>query len=261
MFFRTESLKDFFRYYPVVSGIIIIQVVIWLLMYFETSLGFTILNEGIGMNALVGQGEYWRLVTPIFLHDWQGITHILFNSFALALFGPALEQMLGKVKFVILYLGAGIFANVFDYLIAMDSTTLSLGASGAIYGMLGLIVYMIFFTPGLIDPASRQLVLTYVMIGLVMTFIQANVSIPGHVFGLIGGFSFGPLLVNNVNPYRRPRPRPRRTHHSGVNFDPNRWQKRRRFKMNGNVSAILWWVLLILAVIGFIAPVILPFLR
>lgn len=256
MFFRTESFRDFIRFYPVVTFIVALQILIWLPTYLGTNFGMQMLEFGIGSNILVNQGQYWRLVTPIFLHEWNGIFHILFNSFALVLFGPALEQMLGKFKFIILYLGAGIFANVFTYLINTTSLTFHLGASGSIYGLLGLIAYMIFFTAGLIDPGSRQLVLTYLMIGLVMTFIQPNVSIPGHIFGLLGGFSFGPLLVNNVNPYRPRYSSRQRKHSSGVNFDPNRWQKRRnRFRINPNVKAIIGWIILALFIIGVLFPI------
>ena len=257
MFFRGESFKDFLRFYPVVSAIIALQVVVWAIMYFNLPYGREIYYYGIGQNLAIQQGDYWRILTPIFMHDVNGITHILFNSFALVLFGPALETMLGKFKFIFLYLGSGIFANLFTYLIDTDSTILHLGASGAIYALLGFIVYLIFFVPGMLDPVSRQIALTYTFIGIIMTFIQPGVSIPGHVFGLVGGFAFGPILANNLNVYRPQYTRRRKQSTEGVNFDPNRWNKRRRrLRINPNLSAILWWVIIILAALGFIATLI-----
>lgn len=106
MFLRTESFKEFLRFYPVVSALVGIHFGLWLLADF-LQLGFAVdLKQwGIGVNVLVLNGEYWRLITPIFLH--AGFMHALFNSFSLVLFGPALEQMLGRVRFIVMYLAAG----------------------------------------------------------------------------------------------------------------------------------------------------------
>src|SRR5690625_2698943 len=135
MFFRNESFKDFIRFYPVVTTIVAINLILWLLIYFPNPLSDIIYWGGIGSNTAIAYGQYWRLVTPIFLHSPQGISHILFNSFSLVLFGPALEQMIGKFKFGFVYLFTGIVGNVFTYLVGVSE--LHLGASGAVYGLLG----------------------------------------------------------------------------------------------------------------------------
>ncbi|SEN82486.1 Membrane associated serine protease, rhomboid family [Amphibacillus marinus] len=251
MFFRNESFKDFIRYYPVVSSILALQIIIWVLMYFNTGIGEVIFKEGIGFNYAVSQGEYWRLVTPIFLHAPAGFAHIVFNSFALVLFGPALEQMLGKLKFVLLYLGTGIIGNVFTYFVG-DIMQFHLGASGAIYGLLGLLIYMGFSSSGLIDPGSRQIVVIYAGLGLVMTFLQPNINIAAHIFGFIGGLALGPILVHNVNPYTIKYRRRQHATSSGATFNPNRWRGR-RFRINPNISAILWWIIIGLALLGFLS--------
>src|SRR4051812_21792510 len=111
MFIRNErSIKEFMQSYPVVSTIIIINLVLWLFINFlQLPIGLMIHDWAIGYNLFVAAGEYWRLVTPIFLHG--DLMHVLFNSFSLVLFGPALEQMLGKLKFTFAYLGVGIIGN------------------------------------------------------------------------------------------------------------------------------------------------------
>ncbi|HUS48944.1 MAG TPA: rhomboid family intramembrane serine protease [Candidatus Paceibacterota bacterium] len=78
--------------------------------------------------------EIWRFLTSIFLHG--DITHLLFNLFALALFGSILEKFIGGKKFLLVFFASGIFAN----LIAVNFYSASLGASGAIYGILGCLV-------------------------------------------------------------------------------------------------------------------------
>lgn len=140
MFIRTErSVKDFMQFYPIVSTIVIINIAFWIITSFIPILGDIILHVGIGHNLSVYHGEYWRIVTPIFLHG--GLGHVIFNSFALVLFGPALEQMLGKIKFIIMYLLTGIAGNLGTYFIDPVSMTPHLGASGAIYGLFGISIY------------------------------------------------------------------------------------------------------------------------
>ncbi|OZM55768.1 rhomboid family intramembrane serine protease [Lottiidibacillus patelloidae] len=194
MFVRTENFKSFIHYYPVVSLIILIQTIIFIWTAF-TFLPYSseLLNNGIGTNLYIAYGEYWRLVTPIFFHGSFG--HLFFNSFSLILFGPALEQILGKTRFIIGYLGAGIIANVAVYLLEALNYS-HLGASGSIFGLFGIYVYMVYLRKDLIDSSNSQIVLTILVIGLVMTFISPGVSILGHIFGLIGGLLLAPPLLS-----------------------------------------------------------------
>lgn len=255
MFFRNESFRDFIRFYPVVTIITIINVVIWLLMYFPNPLRGVIFWGGIGSNTLIDYGEYWRFITPIFMHSPQDISHILFNSFSLVLFGPALEQMLGKFKFILVYLFTGIVGNVFTYIIGAND--LHLGASGALYGLLGLFVYMSFFRNDLIDPVSKQIVTVITLIGIVMTFLQPNINVAAHIFGLIAGFALGPIMLTHARPFSPWRNQRRRVvRDDGLAYDPNRWDKK-RFRVSPNVGAIIWWVILILAVLGFLGGLVL----
>lgn len=256
MFFRNESFRDFLQFYPIVSVIVAINVILWLLMFIPNPLSPIIYTWGVGWNAAIDLGEYWRLVTPIFLHSPNDVSHILFNSFSLILFGPALEQMIGKFKFILVYLITGIVGNVFTYFVG--TSALHLGASGALYGLLGLLLYMSFFRLDLIDPASKQIVTVITLIGVLMTFIQPGINISAHIFGLIAGFALGPIFLTHAVPYSPWRNQRRRVVRSdGLNYDPNRWDKRRfRFRMNRNVSSIIWWIILILAVLGILAGVI-----
>jgi len=257
MFVRNErSIKEFIRFYPIVSTLVIVNIVIWLLFFLHTSIGIIIYNFGIGQNYAVSHGDYWRLITPIFLHSGSGISHVGFNSFSLVLFGPALEQMLGKVKFIIAYFGTGIFANFFTYFIDPTSTTFHLGASGAIYGLFGIYIFMVLLRKHLIDPGSAQIVVVIFVIGLIMTFIQPNINIAAHVFGAIGGFAIAPLILHRAEPfsmvknYMKVKPS-KNTHSDDIRFDPNRWDKKRNFS-GGRGKKIIWIIFAILVVIGLL---------
>ncbi|SET79682.1 Membrane associated serine protease, rhomboid family [Oceanobacillus limi] len=254
MFFRTErSIKEFMQFYPIVSWLVIIHLALWVFIHFlQLPLGWELYTWGSGINYLINQGEYWRLVTPIFLH--VDLMHTLFNSFALVLFGPALEQMLGRFKFITAYLGAGIIANVGTYLIGPTEFYSHVGASGAIYGIFGIYIFMVAFRKHLIDSANSQIIMTIFIIGLVMTFLQPNINVYGHLFGFIGGFALAPIVLANVSPYSPWRNyRNRYEEDDEIQFDPNRWNKKRNTsKIKKN---ILWILLGILVLFGLISRI------
>lgn len=250
MFIRTErSIKEFIHYYPIVAVIVIINLSLWLLIdVLHLPIGIQLYDWGIGHNLSIHLGEYWRLITPIFLH--AGLTHVLFNSFALVLFGPALEKMIGKVKFVSFYLLAGFAGNIGTYVIDPTSNIPHLGASGALYGLFGIYIFMILFRKHLIDQANAQIVMIIFAIGLVMTFIRPNINIAAHIFGFIGGFALGPIMLTKALPFSLIRSK-RQRRSNNVSFDPNRWKKHqiaRKVKKN-----ILWIVLGVLVLFGIVS--------
>jgi rhomboid protease GluP len=192
MFVRTESFREFIRFYPLITLILFIH----LLVYLATTLPllpsreiFTLLA---GVNLYVLQGEIWRIFTPIFVHS--GFAHVLFNSFSLVLFGPALERMLGKAKFLLVYLLTGIAANIAT-LILEPPTYTHVGSSGAIFGLFGFYLAISMFRKDLLSKENSQIIVTIAVIGVIMTFFQANINITAHIFGLIAGFFTGRVLL------------------------------------------------------------------
>lgn len=252
MFLRTEkSVREFFHFYPVVSVLVILNFVLWIFtQFFEGSIGGLIIQYGIGFNLSIAvDQEYWRLVTPIFLH--ANMPHVLFNSFALVLFGPALERMTGKVRFLFIYFATGIIGNLATYLIDPYSMTPHLGASGAVYGLFGLYMYMSFARKDLIDPSSAQIVRIIFVIGVVMTFVRPNINIAAHLFGAFGGVIIAPIVLRTARPFYKPTYR-REVAEGEVAFDPNRWNKRRRIpeKIRKNAVWIVFGILVLLYIIS-----------
>src|SRR5699024_2025421 len=145
----------------------------------------------------------------------------LFNSFALVLFGPALEQMLGKLKFIAAFLGAGLIGNLATFLLG-PALYSHVGASGAIYGLFGIYAFMFAFLKHLIDPSSSQFINIILVLVLIMTFVRSGINVYAHVFGFIGGFALAPLVLNSVRPYT-PWLRWGYVADESVRFDPNRW--------------------------------------
>jgi membrane associated rhomboid family serine protease len=127
----------------------------------------------------VAHGDWWRLITAAFLH--YGPFHLLLNMLALYWFGTALEQRLGSGRFLAIYIVSGLAGSA-GALIA-SPTTPTVGASGAIFGILGA---------GLVLEQQRDYVfggsaLGVIVINLIFTFSIPNISIGGHIGGLIGG--------------------------------------------------------------------------
>ncbi|MDZ5474585.1 rhomboid family intramembrane serine protease [Bacillus sp. 31A1R] len=188
MFTRTESFKEFLRFYPVVSIIVFIHIVLYLFTILPVFPSGWLFENFAGVNLYIVEGELWRLITPIFLHS--GFPHMLFNSFSLVLFGPGLERLLGKRKFITLYLATGILANIAT-LILKPLTYSHVGSSGAIFGLFGIYLAMRMFRKDMLSRENSQVIITIAVIGLIMTFIQPNINVTAHLFGLISGFLLG----------------------------------------------------------------------
>lgn len=193
MFIRTENFQTFIRRYPAVSCILALQALLWL--FFKMPVHSVMLwgDAVTGYNLGVAGGEWWRLVTPIFLH--ANFTHLLFNSMSIFLFAPPLEQMLGKVHFLIVYIGSGIIGNIGTYLIE-PLDYVHVGASGAIFGLFGVYLFLTVFRKELIDQDQSKMIVTLLIIAVLTTFINSNINIMAHLFGLAGGFLLSFLCVH-----------------------------------------------------------------
>src|SRR5262245_57817063 len=96
----------------------------------------TLLAFGMKSNAQIDSGEYWRLITPIFIHI--GLLHLMFNSYALWIVGPQVEKLYGGARFLILYMATGVAGVLGSYW--QHPNDPSAGASGAIFGLFGALL-------------------------------------------------------------------------------------------------------------------------
>ncbi|MTT33146.1 rhomboid family intramembrane serine protease [Terrilactibacillus sp. BCM23-1] len=201
MFLRTENFKTFIRRYPVVSLFLFIMILVYLLVFFDyflnryiglnTGLGDLIIRFGLGVNASISQGDWWLLITPIFLHIT--FSHILFNAFSLYIFGPGLEYILGKWKFAIAFIGSGLISNIASFFIENQNFA-HLGASSALFGLFGLYLYLILYRKELVSSQDRTIIVIIMIISLLSSFIYPNIDILGHLFGFLGGLILAPIV-------------------------------------------------------------------
>lgn len=190
IFLRYESFREYVRLYPIISYILGINIAV-LLLGSLFGLGNRIVLYGGVSNSPFLITEWWRYITSIFIHG--GFGHLLFNCFSLFLFGPYLERLLGRIKFILLYLGSGIVGNIFTVLI-MTRLTISVGASGAIYGLFGAYLFMILYRKRYIDAQSSRVVIIILALGVVYSLIVPQINFLAHLGGFVGGFLIYPLL-------------------------------------------------------------------
>jgi rhomboid protease GluP len=194
MFTRTESFSEYIRFYPIVTIFLFINISIFLITLLP-GIGDIVKISGMGINYLIADGDWWRFVTPMFLHG--GFMHILFNMFCLFVFGPELEKLTGKMRFTTLYMLSGIFANVATYFF-QDLSYAHLGASGAIFGIFGAFGALVYYTKRSM-PQLRQIILPIIVISVIMTFVGPNINATAHIAGLVVGFLIG---LSYFNPKR-----------------------------------------------------------
>lgn len=183
---------------PIISYVLIsLNILIFILMYIfgnGSESSETLINFGANYIPLTKSGEYFRLISSAFLHI--GVFHILFNMYALYILGPQIESYYGKMKFIIIYLYSAILGSLFTTALS-SSNTVAAGASGAIFGLLGSLLYFGYQYRGYIGDVIIKQVMPIIIINLFIGFTTPGIGNMAHIGGLIGGYfismAFGAL--------------------------------------------------------------------
>lgn len=184
---EAKKAEDIFtKKRPVITyALIIINVLVFLAMYIfgkgsEDTL--TLLLFGANYPVLVRAGDYYRLITSAFLH--VGLLHLIFNNYALYVIGSQLESFLGKAKFLIIYLVSAICGSLMSMLF---SDGISVGASGAIFGLLGSLLYFGYNYRVYLGTVLKSQIIPLIILNLVIGFITPGIDNAAHIGGLLGG--------------------------------------------------------------------------
>ena len=159
--------------------------------------GSVLLDDGSVSRATIADHEYWRLLTAGFLH--AGMFHLLFNMFALYVLGSLLEPAVGRFRFGLIYF-VSLLAGSFGALL-LEPNSPTVGASGAIFGLMGAAV-IVMRNRG-ISPMESGLGF-WIGLNLIITFTVPNISIGGHIGGLLGGGLAALLLFDLSDRVRLP---------------------------------------------------------
>lgn len=149
---------------------------------------------GAKWNPAIVDGQYWRLLTATFLHG--SLLHILFNGYSLYAVGPAVERFFGTARFLAVYFISGLAGSVASYAF---SPSLSVGASGAIFGLVGGLAAFFYASRATLGDMARQQLgslATVVMINLFIGFGSGgSIDNFAHIGGMLGGAAVGLLLA------------------------------------------------------------------
>lgn len=183
----------------VTASLIIVNIIVFLVVDFTGGSENTahMIRCGAAYTPLIIEaGEWYRLVTAIFLHF--GINHLLNNMVVLGVLGERLEALMNRFSYVLLYFIAGIGGNLLSMALEMRSGeyAASAGASGAVFGMMGAILYILIRNRGTVLDLSMKRMLIMVGLSVYLGFADAGVDNAAHIGGLICGFAAAVILYH-----------------------------------------------------------------
>lgn len=182
----TQNLVDkhMQRFTPITYTLTLINIVIWLCMilYLNRFSDVKLLEVGGLVHFNVVHGEWYRLISSMFLHF--NFEHILMNMLSLFIFGKIVESIIGSWRMLIIYIISGLYGNFVS--LSFNTTTISVGASGAIFGLIGSIFVIMYLSKNFNKKMIGQLLIALVVL-IVFSLFMSNINIMAHLGGFISG--------------------------------------------------------------------------
>lgn len=185
---RNRVAEKIFSYKkPIITyAIMIICIILFIMMYIfgnGSESTNTLINFGANYDVLTKSGEYYRLFTCMFLHI--GIMHLICNMYSLYVIGKEVEGLFGKWKYLLIYLLSGICGSMLS--LAFSYNTVSAGASGAIFGLLGALLYFGYYYRTYLGAVMRSSIIPVILFNLIIGFLSSGIDNAAHIGGLVGG--------------------------------------------------------------------------
>lgn len=180
-----QALRPSFATAPVSFGIISVAVGLFVIGLLSPEIETELRVRFASANWLIAEGEWWRVLTSAFLHG--GLTHILFNMWALFVFGPRLEIQVGSLPFALMYAAAAAGGGAASYLFG-PIDQVAVGASGAIFGLFGVWLFVAFVQrETAAGRAQFNQLFVLLLINLALPLLIPNIDWRAHVGGLVVG--------------------------------------------------------------------------
>lgn len=185
------------------TGLVLANIIVFLILDQlgdTTSAGF-MLEHGASYPLYFLQGQYYLLFTSMFIHF--GINHLFNNMLVLFFVGDNLERAVGHFSYLVIYIMSGLFAGGFStfMMIYKQDYAVSGGASGAIFGMIGALVYVVILNKGRLEELTTRRLVFMIALTLYLGFTSPNVDNMAHIGGLVSGF-FLAMLIYRKKPNR-----------------------------------------------------------
>ena len=196
---RTQQFGGGMRRYPeripwCSAVLTAVNIVVFLACQFYGSILYP--EGAFSILYLIRNGEYYRLVTAMFLH--ADISHLANNMILLYFGGEIVEKTVGRIRYLILFFLSGICGNLFSavYELSTGSFYESIGASGAVFGLVGGLFYLVLAKKGRAAGMSVQRMVLMIALSLYSGFQSVMVNNAAHLGGLLGGFLLAFLLCH-----------------------------------------------------------------
>lgn len=199
---NNKKVFDNFKYYPVTSILILINIIVFIITAIASrsilDINTTVLVDfGAKVNYLINKGQVWRFITCAFLHG--GIIHIAFNMYSLFVIGTVIERIYGWKKYLGIYLFSSITSSLLGYI--LDPTTISVGASGAIFGILGAFLWFALKEKEHLQKGVLGNIIAVILLNLYIGLTSQSIDNLGHIGGFLGGFIISIPLYNSKNKF------------------------------------------------------------
>ena len=197
-----EEIKDFFKSRSVVNlTIVMINVIVFLVLSFmgDTENADFMVQHGASYTPYIVQdGKYYLLVTSMFLHF--GLDHLFNNMVVLIFMGDVLEKKLGKIRYLFIYVGGGIAGNCLSVYMDLQKAQypVSAGASGAIFAVIGAILWLIIKNKGRLGDISGRKFVLMIVLSVFQGYTSIGVDNAAHIGGLVIGFFLCMILSIGV---------------------------------------------------------------
>ncbi|HEY5561283.1 MAG TPA: rhomboid family intramembrane serine protease [Clostridiaceae bacterium] len=190
---KNESKKYYFITYILISINVFMFIISAILSQSVMSISTNVLiSLGAKVDYLIASGEVYRLITCMFLHG--GLMHIVLNMYALYAIGPLIEKVYGRKAYIILYMLSGILSSLFSFVF---SPSVSIGASGAIFGLMGAVLIYAFKYRSQLGRKFLNNISMIIAINLAIGItLMSYIDIYAHIGGLIGGIIISFIFLN-----------------------------------------------------------------